>query len=270
MRTPIRDKKLRSIPLLAGFLLGLGNACPALATESGGNSSGNKYGLFESARKKQDSKQNTRWTLEEWLAQRDRNRLMDMWLAMNAPEPYEYFLAGVYDSYAFNPDTNAAVPVSSHYNAYRGAFAAYAYIVGLEIQYENNAAEHFRDTTGIFHLRILGNAAQSTNITLEGGLRSRYIEASEITLRQTFVGASLSFYILKKFGIEGLYHSYLPYTDAALGSIAGRRLEGGVFVDFESIRVFGDWYTESQDSTLNNLTTTTDRTGIQSGLKIFF
>ncbi len=223
-------------------------------------------GLFDQAYKKQADKQKSRWTLESWLEQRDRNRMMDLWLAINSSSPYEYYLGVDYKSYT--SDVN--FPVSTNeYQSYRGYFAAYAYIVGLEYQYENNTQENYFDHTGIFHFRLLGNAAQSTNITLQAGLRSHHSQIYDSILRQSFAGASATFYLLKKFGITGLYRQYFPYLDATAGEITGDRYEGGAFIEFDFLRVYGTYF----DETLNFKSTIESeqrRRGIESGIRFYF
>src|SRR2546430_2360434 len=46
--------------------------------------------------KKQEEKAKTRWNISDWLETRDKMRLMDLWLAIHSPAPYEFFLSGAY------------------------------------------------------------------------------------------------------------------------------------------------------------------------------
>ena len=53
-------------------------------------------GTYEvTVNKKQEEKTKARWTLAEWLAQKQRNQMMDLWLAQNShSSPYEGFIEG--------------------------------------------------------------------------------------------------------------------------------------------------------------------------------
>src|SRR5947209_12687437 len=74
--------------------------------------------------KKQDDKAQNRWSLQDWLNTRDRMRMMDLWLALHSPSPYEFFIDG---DYRFT-DGGAAAPFS-HWGFSGGAYAS---IFGLE------------------------------------------------------------------------------------------------------------------------------------------
>src|SRR5690606_14405391 len=76
---------------LTPFLLSLAIALPAAAP-----SAAHAEDVYEFVIRKQKQKESSRWTLEGWLAQRDRMRLMDLWLALHSPSPYEFYLGGEY------------------------------------------------------------------------------------------------------------------------------------------------------------------------------
>lgn len=223
----------------------------------------------ESPKQKAEEKTKSRWTLAEWLEQRDRNRLMDLWLVYHSPSPYEFFVYGDQSSYTVKTDN----PVTeSNHLVYRGGIGAYASLIGLQIQHENNTRESFNDVNGILHLRLLGNAYQSTNLTLGIGQRTRTLDnvGAALGIRQIFGELALTLYLNKHFGIEALYRNYLPTSNAVLGDITGTRTEGGLFIDFSWVRIYGTWFAEPFISSLNAVTATTTRTGINSGLKFFF
>lgn len=225
-------------------------------------------------RKKAESKAGQRWTLQEWLEQKNRNYMMDLWLGMYAPSPYEFFVSGAYDSYDLSTSIapSATADTKASHKTYSGSVGAFATIIGLIGEHENNTEEGYNDTTGSFNLRILGNAVQGTHLMLQYGLRTHQIDNSinQTRLNQQFAGADLDLYLMRHFGLHGNYRSFMPYTEAVLGETKGTRTEAGAFLDFGPVRVYGNWYSEKQDSTLTNVLTHTDRTGIQSGLKFFF
>jgi hypothetical protein len=166
--------------------------------------------------KKQEQKELKKWTLAEWLATKDRMRLMDMWLALHTPSPYEFFVSGDYQ----------------HPNQYGGAFAAYASLVGLEFQRE--WSEGGPANTGLFHLRIFGFADQSTHITLQAGVRD---PSPGSVPHHALAGARLAVFLLRYFGIEGLFRQNF-------GPGTGQHYEGGAFIDFKFVRIFGKYFSE--------------------------
>lgn len=220
-------------------------------------------------RKKVERKQESRWNLQDWLAQRDRNRMMDLWLAMYAPSPYEYFLGGSYQNFATVNETNKTEKSYSGSTAYIGAYAT---VIGLEGFYENNSEEKISQSGGSLNLRIVGNAVQGTHLIINYGYRSMNTQepGAATIINQSFAGADLNLYLTRYFGISGAYRSYTPVQNEFLGDVSGNRTEGGVFVDFSAIRVFGSWYSDKQTNKINDVETTTNRTGVMSGLKIFF
>jgi hypothetical protein len=227
-------------------------------------------------RKKSESKEGTRWTLKEWLEQKDRNHLMDLWLGMYAPSPYEFFISGQMLSYDRTSSTitttSTTTGPASPYRSSSGALAAYATVVGLMGEYENNHEEGFNDLAGSLNLRLIGNAVQGTHLIVNYGQRTRNTVTSSgvQTLRQNFASVDLDLYVMKYFGLHGNYRSDLPTSDANLGDVSGSKTETGAFIDFAALRIYGNWYSEKQDATRGSQTDRTVRTGIQSGIKFFF
>lgn len=217
-----------------------------------------------------------RWTLSDWLAQKDRSHMMDLWLAFNSPSPYEVMVGGSYISYINKPEAPA---LEETYSSLSGEFSAYAQIFGVTAEYENNTKENFNDLSGIFNLRLFGNSIQNSYLALNYGIRTRNLGPSDnntsghdITLRQQFAQATLQLYLQKHFGIDGYYRQFMPTNTAEFGEVKGKGFEAGVFIDFNRLRIFGRWYQEdfvtvdpatSVDSTLL-------RSGLKMGLKFYF
>ena len=206
------------------------------------------------------SKEKSRWTLKEWLEQKDRNHLMDLWLGMYSPSPYEFYLSGAFQSYDNKVSTDPSQGAGSQnsYRSYSGSVGAYALIVGLVGEHENNSEESYNDTAGSFNLRVLGNSVQGTHLILNYGQRTRN-QAGNVHLNQQFAGADLDLYVIKFFGLHGQYRQYMPTTETSLGDIKASRSEAGAFIDFGPLRIFGNWYSEVQNATLNSTTTKTNR-----------
>lgn len=219
-------------------------------------------------RQKADKKAGSRWTLQEWLEQRDRNRMMDLWLAMYAPSPYEFYIKGSYHSYKTETDPVSSPPETS-YTSGSGGLGAYATIVGLEVDYENNTAEAYSDLQGAVNLRIMGNAVQGTHLIIRYGQRTRNLP-SAVRITNPVAGADLNLYVTKYFGLMGSYDQFLDNWEGSLGTYSGSRSEAGGFIDFGSVRLFGNWFKDIQKNELAGVPTTVTRTGVQSGLQFFF
>lgn len=209
-----------------------------------------------------------RWTLQEWLNTKNRNALMDQWLQMNSPSPYEFFIRGE----SFNYETKIDIDPKISYNSNSGAVAAYASIVGLQAEYENSIKEGLNDVVGFLNFRILGSELQSTSLTLSVGQRTRQFEYLNLdrSVKNIATQAHLNLYLTKYFGLKGLYRLYLPNEDANLGNIYGYLTEGGIYIDFSRIRVFGDYFEDVQRMTPTSGDVKIRRHGIKTGLQIFF
>lgn len=214
-----------------------------------------------------------RWSLSEWLEMKNRNRMMDMWLSMNSPSPFEFMIGGAYNSYKTKVQVPGSAETEGSNNSWSGELSAYAQFVGITGEYENNTQENYSDLAGMLNIRLLGNSIQNTAFTISYGQRTReYGDSTQGRLTQQFGQVSLQVYMTKYFGIDGKYRYFLPTSTDELGDVSGNITEAGLFIDFKALRIFGAWYKESQKTKIPAATddTITDRSGIRSGIKIFF
>ena len=219
------------------------------------------------------NREKSRWSLTDWLAMKERNRMMDMWLNVNAPSPYEFMLGGSYISGKSEITQGTGLGPSENSISYSGEAAAYAQLVGLSGEYENNPDEDFASSAGLFNLRVLGDSIQNTSLTLSYGLRTKEISGTTSTrLSQQFAQAGLQLYLTKFFGFDGKYRHYLKSDNDQLGDVNGSLTEAGVFIDFKALRIFGTWYKEDIKTKIPAATedTITERSGIKTGIKLFF
>lgn len=229
--------------------------------------SGSRWGSGIDFTKRAANREAGRWSLSEWLEMKNRNRMMDMWLSMNSPSPFEFALGGSYNSYKTEVQGSG---VSDSHTSFAGEASAYAQFVGITAEYENNTDEKYNDLAGMLNIRLLGNSIQNTSFTIHYGQRTRDSAIGKLT--QQFAQASLQVYLTKYFGLDGKYRYFLPTSTDELGDVSGNITEAGLFIDFKAIRIFGAWYKESQKNKIPAATddTVTDRAGIRSGIKIFF
>lgn len=210
-----------------------------------------------------------RWSLSEWLEMKNRNKMMDSWLSTNAPSPFELMFGGSHNSYNLE---NSNTGAKSSAISYAAQLAAYAQFVGINAEYENNNEEGYNDLNGLLNIRLLGDSIQNTSFTIHYGQRTRTYSDNNGRLSQSLGQVSLQVYLTKYFGIDGFYRTYVPTTHPSLGDVSGEQSEAGLFIDFKALRIFGSWYNERQKQKIPAATddTITNRTGIKSGIKIFF
>jgi hypothetical protein len=189
--------------------------------------------------KKQQEKQKNRFSLSDWLETRDRIRLMDLWLAFHTPTPFEFAVGG---SYQFNQVTHA-----NRFNAQDFYFLAYASIFGLEGRYESGVQNQW---SGLFNLRVFGFHDQATHINLQVGLKTTTFSDSSVS--RLVVGVNSTLYLARYFGATFGYQHY-P---------VGRRLQGGAFIDFKLLRVYGEYF-EATEETFNTQ-------GMIAGARLYF
>ena len=135
------------------------------------------------------------------------------------------------------------------FNAYA---AMYASIFGLQFQFEGLTPANMY---GSFHIRVLGVHNQATNITLEVGLKN----GDALTLspyRSIFLGAGLTLYFAKFFGIDGVYRYFFASTPNSAGqNISAHRVEGGPFIELRILRLYGTYFWEpASNGTIHGFT----------------
>ena len=218
---------------------------------------------------KAEKKAESRWTLQGWLEQKDKNKMMDLWLSMNAPSPYEFFISGAYQDFLSKDETNLT---EKHYNSGYYSAGAYSGIIGLEAFHEDNSQEKILHAGGSLNLRIVGNAVQGTHLIIQYGYKSMDMTLNSVatTVNQSFAGGDLNLYFTRHFGLSANYKYFIPVDSNTLGKVSGNRTEAGAFLDFSALRIFGSWFSDKQTITPAQQEKIVERTGLMSGIKIFF
>ena len=228
-------------------------------------------GTYEVAVKKQEEKKSSRWSLADWLTQKQRNRAMDLWLAKNSTSShYEFFLEARGVNYGETNGEANATP--ENHNVYGGAFAAYAGVAGLKGGYDLDS-EKRSNWAASLNLRLFGRAIQDTHINLEYGLRGTTLKEdtdSEFFQNQ-FGGVSINLYLAKSFGLEGIYQRLLPVESDRHRTMEGEDSKAGVFIDFSLLRVFGYWRHEYLHFKGGDQPSGSEfRQGFGGGLRLYF
>lgn len=231
--------------------------------QSSGSSSGGRPWLLSKGAAAREAK---RFNLYDWMEQKNRNQVMDMWLSLNTPSPFEFMLGINMNQYSLDDTVNPILK----YKAYEGELSAYAKLVGLTGEYQNNTEEHFHDETGMFNLRLFGHTLQGTHLTIHYGLRTRTESAEQYRLNQKFLAGTLQVYLTKYFGLYGNYRYFYPFTEAFYGETKSTYQQVGAFIDFASLRVMGSYFKNLQNSTKTGVESKLNREGTKITLQLYF
>lgn len=206
--------------------------------------------------KKQEQKKLSKWSLSDWLDTRNRMRLMDMWLALHTPSPFEFYLGGNYQA------------ASADGNTYKGgAFqvGAFATIFGLEFERDQS---NTKIMNGLFLLRLFGLHNQTTNITLHGGVRFR---GAGNEFHSPVAGVRTDLYFTKYFGLEGLYRRVFNSNVSNGARFTANRYEAGAFIDFKFLRLYGSYFNEQEFANAAQYQNAFPlRKGALMGVRLFF
>jgi hypothetical protein len=228
-------------------------------------------GTYQVAIKKQEEKKASRWSLADWLAQKQQNRMMDLWLAKNSHSShYEFFLEGRSHNFGLSDGMPNSQAINE--NIYGGALAAYAGVAGLKASFDEDAQKRSAWSAS-FNLRLFGRAIQDTHLNIEYGLRGTRI--GEIDASQNFqnqaAGVSMNIYLAKSFGLEGIYQRILPAKYASERELEGEDSRAGIFIDFSVLRIFGHWRQELlRFKGGGEADATEQRQGYGGGLRLYF
>jgi hypothetical protein len=218
--------------------------------------------------KKQQEKQSARWTLAAWMAQKERNRMMDLWLAKNSmSSPYEVLLEGRSLNYNVKIEPND----TTNENRYNALIGAYAGMAGVRGGYEKDSEDRSR-WEGSLNFRLFGRQMQDTHINIQYGMQALDDALRAEKYQNQFAGVSANLYFTKYFGLTGGYQHIFPAESNLQNTMQGNRGAAGVFIDFGSLRIFGEWRRE--DLRISDSAATYDhsekREGFGGGLQLYF
>lgn len=256
--------------------------CSESFAEGSGASSGSSGSFGAAAWQQRAQKRDVkRWTLQEWLDQKEKNKWMDMWLVWNTPSPYEFSLSASYNnetqtSQAKDSSLSTATATELTTRFYEGSFQAFAGFVGVDIEHFNNFEAGHQELSGLLLFRLFGSGLQSSHLLIGGGQTS--IWDRQGLFRQLRGRAEIELYLTKFFGLHGNYDILSKEVDVLRGEIQGHRSAYGIFIDFSGLRVYlqatQSVQTQSLDpnfvGTGSNPGLSIDRQGVQSGLTLFY
>ncbi|MBF0205868.1 MAG: hypothetical protein HQK53_03180 [Oligoflexia bacterium] len=229
--------------------------------------------------KKEEQKKNRGWNLTDWLLTKQKMSLMDQWLSLHSSATvFEGIIGENYQKYKLNAEEIQ----DKEQEAKEGQFSLFVTILGIELSYNTNS-EYDKSTTmqGQVVLRIFGRSIQGTHITIHYGYQQKKIENSNDTtqndtFKNYYLGGDLNFYLMRYFGLEGLYRLYSKNKSENGVNRDGFYSEYGAFLDIRFVRLYGDIFKEKNYYSFNDPNSgitsfSTDiRRGFKVGIKIFF
>lgn len=226
-------------------------------------------GVYKVIVEKQEEKKRSRWTLADWLQQKQNNRAMDLWLAKNSySSPFEFYLDGSMRNYDY---VLASTPKDhENFNAQGGELGAFAGRAGIRASFYGDEEKRSVWQSGL-NFRVYGRAVQDTHINVEWGLRGQTVQENEREHFQNQFGAvTLNLYLTKFFGLEGQYARILPARSNLDRSLEGETSTAGVYIDFSALRVYGEWRNEHLVTKTPDDRIAETRSGFGGGLRFFF
>lgn len=218
---------------------------------------------------KVQAKSQSRWTLADWLAQKNRNRLQDQWLAMNrSADWFEFNIGGGYGRYDLTSvDINGASQSKHTANAYHAEIFASIFHFFGEYEITNDRIESFGGGAG---LRLLGSSSQTTNLVLRYGWRKRQNLRVGENWENEFAEAAMQLYIFKFFGLVGKYRQYGASISNLENTYRGTRTTAGVFLEYGILRGYVDFYREPTQVDRGSESTEERREGLEYGVRFHF
>lgn len=218
------------------------------------------------------SKDSSRWTLTDYLSQKQKVRLMDQWLSLNGSAvKLESIISGGSLRYDMTSTDGSGVKVTSTENITTGKLSIFYTIFGVEGEYEKSNKD-WNSWSAMGSLRLLGSSQQNTNLTASYGFREKKLTgAAPETFQNQFAQGSLNIYITSFMGIDGTYRTYFDHKSNQGRNFKGVRASAGLFFEIKFLRIFGQFHQENSEITPadGSAPTKEEKHGIDVGARIF-
>lgn len=218
---------------------------------------------------KRKQKASSRWTLADWLAQKNQMAFWDQWLAMNRSVPYfDLSLSGartVYDLKTLTPSQSTIDRYASH------IFEVDLSIFFLNLIVEYEDMNHDRKAkAAACGIRWFGTSSQSTSLNTRYGVREWEDELTREQSSTPFAEGQLQIYVTGFLGVKGRYRKLFEDTTNQSRKVKGDRASYGVFAEAIIFRAYVEYFTEQFDFDPGGQFQRETREGYDGGLKIFF
>lgn len=255
----------------------------------------------------QDEREQTRWTLTEWLKIKERMRMMDLWLAMFSDPKKDRFQPELMLSYGMTRGTMEVTTGPTKDSASLAGNTGRAQLwltnlvsstIGIRTLNIDLGGEAYQRQTGDFiktaavgsidtvgassgklrtraytgNLRIFGRNVQDSSLVLKYGRYDTVNSIASLTKSGAAAGAEMNLYVFKWLGLEG---TYMHYGDAksARGNDTtqiGSYYDYQAYIEISLLRFSGGPYREDWTTVQNDTEIKTTEKGYVGNVKLSF
>jgi hypothetical protein len=220
--------------------------------------------------KSSQAKSSSRWTLADWLAQKQKNSLADQWLALHTSSNwFDLSLSGQQTQFEVKttPANGTATTTKDGGQLYEADMYISIFNLNGEMEKRGDDYESYAGAAGI---RLFGTSNQTTNLVVRYGLQETKNKKTAEHWDNQYAEAQLQLYVIEFFGLQGKYRHFFPDTSKQGNKVSGHKVTAGAFIEYGMLRIFADYFQEPMETSANGSTSKRDRTGMQYGLRLFF
>lgn len=254
-------KKLKSTTILPTLLL----TCII-----GGMSSVHAFGegTYQVIIRKQQEKQQSRWSLLDWMNTKKKMSLMDQWLALNSS--VNHFEFALFGAQTKTDRVNTYDTLSETKSGFQAGLSLYYKIFGLEGAIEE--VEHtLREKNYSLGLRVFGKSDQGPNIKVLYGQSQMFDYSQNEKITPNTFGGKSTIYLAPFLGLEGSYQKYLTENfKNSTTELSGEKIGYGAFLEMSFLRLY---FLQEKRSLYYKSSTTQSKRSFDSttlGAKLFF
>lgn len=209
------------------------------------------------------AKESSRWTLSDWLAQKNRASILDQWLALHHQvQTFEFIPAAAFEQ--LKTTTPASDGSQSSVNAEAQSYSLEMYLSLLALRGDYRVdINHLETYSGAVGLRLLGVSAQTTSLVSRFGWETRQDLKLNEVWHSRYLEGELQIYLAQSFGLTGSYRSYFQQASNQGNVLKGSLFTSGLFLESGILRLFANYLQERVEPNKS-------RQGLTAGLKLFF
>jgi hypothetical protein len=227
-----------------------------------------QYFQMDLMKNRQKAKESSRWTLFDWISQKQKISLWNQWLAENrSANIFEMQLSGSQMDFETVTKTDLGESdFKDSSNTY--SLDLWITLLGLRAEYEEQPDVQ-KTSSAMLNLRLIGSSLQSTHLILRGGMQQLETFADDRTYQNFFAAAALRLYFLSFIGLHGEYrHLFEAESDEGSVKLSGSRTRGGAFIEWGILRLSGQYVNEPYSFKSGGETTDQTRSGLEYGVQL--
>jgi hypothetical protein len=205
-----------------------------------------QYFQMDLMKNRQGKKESNRWTLYEWMSQKQKIGLWDQWLSLNrSANLFELQLSANELDYTLkNENGSVSTEISEKSKLY--TMDLWISLVGLRAEYEKRDSG-LESKSAMLNLRLVGSSLQSTHLIVRGGVQSLEDTNSGEKWENPFAAANLKLYFLSFIGLYGEYRHFFPKKSNFGRELEGSRVRSGAFLEYGILQVTGSYWREPSE-----------------------